>query len=85
MLAFAGSVADFALASNPEGVLEDVMSLALVRAGVGPALFRKGTVYRTLNRRPSLWHTILSPTGIGYIRTMVDWCAPIDYDGSHAI
>ena len=38
VLAFAGAVADFALASDAEGVLEGVMSLALVQAGVGPAL-----------------------------------------------
>ena len=38
VLALARAVADFALASDPEGVLERVMSLALVQAGVGPAL-----------------------------------------------
>ena len=38
VLALARAVADFALASDPERVLERVMSLALVRAGVGPAL-----------------------------------------------
>ena len=42
LLTFAGPVADFALASNPEGVLEDVMSLALVRAGISPALSVRG-------------------------------------------
>ena len=38
VLALAGAVADFALASDPERVLERVMSLALVQAGVGSAL-----------------------------------------------
>ena len=38
MLGFAGAVADLALAPGPERVLERVMSLALVQAGVGPAL-----------------------------------------------
>ena len=38
MLALARAVADFALASDPERVLERVMSLALVQAGVGSAL-----------------------------------------------
>ena len=38
VLALARAVADFALASDPERVLERVMSLALVQAGVGPAL-----------------------------------------------
>ena len=38
VLALAPAVADFALAPDPERVLERVMSLALVRAGVGPAL-----------------------------------------------
>ena len=38
VLALAGAVADFALASDPECVLERVMSLALVQAGVGSAL-----------------------------------------------
>ena len=38
VLAFAGAVADFALASDLERVLERVMSLALVQAGVGSAL-----------------------------------------------
>ena len=38
VLALAGAVADFALASDPECVLEYVMSLALVQAGVGSAL-----------------------------------------------
>ena len=38
VLALAGAVADFALASDPERVLEGVMSLTLVQAGVGPAL-----------------------------------------------
>jgi len=38
VLALAGAVTDFALASDPERVLERVMSLALVQAGVCPAL-----------------------------------------------
>ena len=38
VLALAGAVADFTLASDPERVLERVMSLALVQAGVGPTL-----------------------------------------------
>ena len=38
MLALARAVADFALALDPERVLEYVMSLALVQAGVGSAL-----------------------------------------------
>ena len=38
VLALAGAVADFALAPDAECVLERVMSPALVRAGVGPAL-----------------------------------------------
>ena len=38
VLGLARAVADFALASDPERVLERVMSLALVQAGVGPAL-----------------------------------------------
>ena len=38
VLALAGAVADFALEPDPERVLERVMSPALVRAGVGPAL-----------------------------------------------
>ena len=38
VLALARAVADFALASDPERVLERVMSLALVQAGVGSAL-----------------------------------------------
>ena len=37
VLALARAVADFALAPDPERVLERVMSLALVQAGVGPA------------------------------------------------
>ena len=38
MLALAGEVADFALAPDAEGVLEGVMSPALVEAGVGSVL-----------------------------------------------
>ena len=38
VLALAGAVADFALAPDPEHVLERVMSLAPVQAGIGPAL-----------------------------------------------
>ena len=38
MLALDGAVADFALPPDAEGVLEGVMSLAFVQAGVGPAL-----------------------------------------------
>ena len=38
VLALAGAVADFALAPDLERVLERVMSLALVQAGVGSAL-----------------------------------------------
>ena len=38
VLALAGSVADFALASDPQRVLEGVVCLALVQAGVGSAL-----------------------------------------------
>ena len=38
VLALARAVADFALAPDPECVLERVMGLALVQAGVGPAL-----------------------------------------------
>ena len=38
VLAFAGAVADSALAPDAERVLEGVMSLALVQAGVGSAL-----------------------------------------------
>ena len=38
VLALARAVADFALAPDPERVLERVMSLALVQAGVGSAL-----------------------------------------------
>ena len=38
VLSLAGAVADFALAPDAERVLEDMMSLALVQAGVGPAL-----------------------------------------------
>ena len=38
MLALARAAADFAQAPDPEGVLERVMSLALVQAGVGSAL-----------------------------------------------
>ena len=41
--ALAGAVADFALASGPERVLERVMSLALVQAGVGSALSVRGS------------------------------------------
>ena len=39
VLSLARAVADFALASDPECVLERVMSLALVQAGVGSALY----------------------------------------------
>ena len=53
VLALAGAVADFALAPDAERVLERVMSIALVQAGVGSALSVRGTVYRTLNRRHS--------------------------------
>ena len=53
VLALAGAVADFALASDPERILERVMSLALVQASVGSALSVRGTVYRTLNRHHS--------------------------------
>ena len=38
VLALAGAVADFALASDPQRVLERVVCLALVQAGVGSAL-----------------------------------------------
>ena len=38
VLALARAVADFTLAADPERVLEGVMGLALVQAGVGPAL-----------------------------------------------
>ena len=38
VLVLAGAVADFALAPDAQRVLERVMSLALVQAGVGPAL-----------------------------------------------
>ena len=38
VLALAGAVTDFALASDPQRVREGVMSLALVQAGVGSAL-----------------------------------------------
>ena len=38
VLALAGAVADFALSADAESVLEGVMSLALVQAGVGSAL-----------------------------------------------
>ena len=38
VLALAGAVADFAPAPEAEGVLAGVVSLALVHAGVGPAL-----------------------------------------------
>ena len=38
VLVLAGAVTDFALASDPQRVLERVVSLALVQAGVGPAL-----------------------------------------------
>ena len=38
VLALAGAVADFAMAPDPERVLERVMSLALVQAGVGSVL-----------------------------------------------
>ena len=38
VLALAGAVADFALASDAEGVLERVVCLAFVQAGVGSAL-----------------------------------------------
>ena len=38
MLALAGPIADFALASDAQRVLKGVVSLALVQAGVGPAL-----------------------------------------------
>ena len=41
VLALAGAVADFALAPDAEGVLERVMSLALVQAGVGSAEGRR--------------------------------------------
>ena len=47
-----GRSADFALASDPEGVLEGVISLALVHSATRSAV-GKGTVYRTLNRRHS--------------------------------
>ena len=53
VLSLAGAVADFALSPDPECVLEGVMSLALVQAGVGSALSVRGTVYRTFNRRHS--------------------------------
>ncbi len=42
VLTLAGAVADFALASDPEHVLERAVSLALVQAGVGPALSVRG-------------------------------------------
>ena len=38
VLALAGAVADFALAPDAERVLEGVVCLPLVQAGVGPAL-----------------------------------------------
>ena len=38
VLALAGAVADFALASGPQRVLEGVVRLALVQTGTGPAL-----------------------------------------------
>ena len=38
VLGLAGAVAEFALSPDVEGVLEGVMTLALVQAGVGPAL-----------------------------------------------
>ena len=38
VLALAGAVADFALASDAQRVLEGMMSLALVQTGVDPAL-----------------------------------------------
>jgi len=40
VLLLTGAVADFALAPGPQGVLEGVMSLALVQAGVGPSKTR---------------------------------------------
>ena len=43
VLSFAGAVADFALAPDAERVLERVMSLAPVQAGVGAALSVRGT------------------------------------------
>ena len=52
VLALAGAVADFALASDPERVLEGVMSLALVRAGVGAALSVRGTSSGRPSRSP---------------------------------
>ena len=52
VLALAGEVADFALASDPEGVLERVMSLALVQAGVGPALSVRGSSSGRRSRSP---------------------------------
>ena len=56
VLGLAGAVADFALAPDPERVLERVMSLALVQAGVGPALHigveDQSTMKRVRSTRP---------------------------------
>ena len=38
VLPLAGSVADFALATDPEGILQGVMGLTLVQADLGTAL-----------------------------------------------
>ena len=46
-LSLAGAVAAFVLASDPQRVLERVMSLAFVQAGVGTGGVRKGIVQRT--------------------------------------
>ena len=52
VLRLAGSVADFVLVSDPEGVLERVMSLALVQAGVGSALSVRGSSSGRRSRSP---------------------------------
>ena len=88
VLAFAGAVLDFALASDPEVVLEDVMSLALVQAGVGAAVSVRGASSgrpslspRPLPNRPrQASHTYTRPmtetrigaTRIGYARCSTD-------------
>ena len=42
------------------GMLDDVVGHRVMAQQGGTV--RKGTVYRTLNRRPSPWRTILPPT-----------------------
>ena len=64
VLGLAGAVAEFALSPDVEGVLEGVMTLALVQAGVGPALHigveHQSTMKRVRSTRPISWSATAS-------------------------